>query len=123
MKRFVGALIGLTLLTSVCFLGVVFSQGPSELANQHKIVHRLRNDSDEDKNKDAHPGEAGKAKPAGNNGIVYHGGPVMLGTTNIYYIWYGNWSGNTATTILTNLAQSIGGSPYFNINTTYYNGS
>jgi len=54
------------------------------------------------------------------NGINYHGGPVILGTTNVYYIWYGNWSGNTASTILTNLAQTIGGSPYFNINTTYY---
>ena len=57
------------------------------------------------------------------NGINYHGGPVILGTTNVYYIWYGNWSGNSATTILTDLANSIGGLPYFNINTTYYNGS
>jgi hypothetical protein len=38
---------------------------------------------------------------------------------NVYYIWYGNWSGNTAVGILTDLAQNIGGSPYFNINTTY----
>jgi hypothetical protein len=47
----------------------------------------------------------------------------MLGGTNVYYIWYGNWSGNSATTILTNLANGLGGSPYFNINTTYYDGS
>jgi len=67
-------------------------------------------------------GQAGKPGPS-NNGILYHGGPVMLGTVNVYYIWYGNWSGNSATTILTNLAQSIGGSPYFNINTTYYDGN
>ena len=58
-----------------------------------------------------------------SNGIDYHGGPVMLGTTNVYYIWYGDWSGNSATTILTDLAKNIGGSPYFNINTTYYDGS
>lgn len=63
------------------------------------------------------------AKPQGSNGIVYHGGPVILGTTNAYYIWYGNWGANTAKTILTDLAGSIGGSPYYNINTTYYDGS
>jgi phosphate-induced protein 1 len=64
----------------------------------------------------------GAGKPSGgatNNGIFFHGGPVMLGTVNVYYIWYGNWSGNTATTILPDLASSIGGSPYYNINTTY----
>ena len=60
---------------------------------------------------------------SGSNQIQYHGGPLILGTTHIYYIWYGNWSGNTATNILTDFAQGIGGSPYFNINTTYYNGS
>jgi hypothetical protein len=65
----------------------------------------------------------GNAKPTGNNGIINHGGPVMLGTVNVYYIWYGNWAGNTAPTILTDLAQHIGLSPYFNINTTYYNSS
>jgi len=67
---------------------------------------------------------AGKAAaPATGNGINYHGGPIILGTTNVYYIWYGNWTGNNApaVSILTNLAQHIGGSPYFNINTTYSN--
>lgn len=60
---------------------------------------------------------------AKTNGISYHGGPVMTGTKHIYYIWYGNWSGDTANSILTDLAQSIGGSSYFNINTTYTNSS
>jgi Phosphate-induced protein 1 conserved region len=66
------------------------------------------------------PGQAGKTS---SNGIFYHGGPLILGTTKSYYIWYGNWSGNSATTILTDLASNIGGSAYFNINTTYYDGS
>src|SRR5438067_2419308 len=65
----------------------------------------------------------GHGHGGGGNGISYHGGPLILGGVNVYYIWYGNWSGNSATTILTDLAQSIGGSPYFNINTTYYDGS
>jgi len=65
---------------------------------------------------------AGNARPVRGNGISYHGGPVLTSGTNVYYIWYGNWSTGDKT-ILTDLAQSIGGSSYFNINTTYYNGS
>ncbi len=65
---------------------------------------------------------AGLRKTSGSNGINYHGGPLILGTTNVYYIWYGNWSSNTATSILPALATGLSGSPYFNINTTYYNG-
>lgn len=55
------------------------------------------------------------------NGITYHGGPVMLSNKHIYYIWYG-WGGGLGSTpdILNNLASNIGGSPYFNINTTYF---
>ena len=67
------------------------------------------------------PGQ-GKPKPGGN-GISYHGGKLILGTTNVYYIWYGSWAGNDATTILTDFAKGIGGSPYYNINSTYYDGS
>ena len=68
---------------------------------------------------------AGK-KPGGGagNGIDYHGGPVMTASSvKIYYIWYGNWSGNNATSILTNFISNLGGSAYEHINTTYYNGS
>src|SRR5262249_52842854 len=68
------------------------------------------------------PSGGARARP-GSNGISYHGGPVMLGTVNLYYIWYGNWAGNSATTILTDLAKNIGGSPYEHINTTYYDGA
>jgi phosphate-induced protein 1 len=72
----------------------------------------------------AAPGQAhNAARPGGTNGISYHGGPLLLGTVNAYYIWYGNWAGNSATTILTGLAQNIGGSPYFKINSTYYDGA
>src|SRR3569833_4365922 len=39
---------------------------------------------------------------------------------NVYVIWYGNWSGNTATTIVPEFLSHDGGSPYFGIQTTYY---
>jgi hypothetical protein len=56
-------------------------------------------------------------------GISYHGGPLITATAHIYYIWYGDWTNNTGPAILNTLAQKIGGSPRYNINTTYSNGS
>ena len=57
------------------------------------------------------------------NGINYHGGPVITGTVDVYYIWYGAWASNTAKTILPDFMSHLGGSSYEHINTTYYNGS
>jgi len=62
------------------------------------------------------------AKRQKANGINYYGGPVMLGTPNIYYIWYGTWV-NTAQTILRDLASTLNSSPWENINTTYFDGT
>ena len=33
---------------------------------------------------------------------------MMLGTTHVYFVWYGNWAGNTGVQILTDLASNIG---------------
>ena len=56
------------------------------------------------------------------NQISYNGGPILLGTTHIYYIWYGSWDASSIG-ILNNLASHIGGSSYFNINTGYFDGN
>ncbi len=65
-------------------------------------------------------GQSSTGSVVQGNGISYHNGPVMHNGVNIYYIWYGDWSkDSTANAILTNYAQFVGGSPYFNINTTY----
>jgi hypothetical protein len=70
---------------------------------------------------DASAGKAGGAASTGN--LTYHGGPVMVSPNHVYYIWYGSQWDTASKNVLTNLGQNIGGSPYFNINTTYYNGS
>lgn len=54
--------------------------------------------------------------------IEYHGGPVMLGPANVYFIWYGNWAGMAARQqILTDFASNLGGSSYIGITTRYRN--
>ncbi|HEX9009454.1 MAG TPA: hypothetical protein VF804_03740 [Holophagaceae bacterium] len=60
--------------------------------------------------------------------LKYHGGPVFS-TPTAYIIWYGNWAqGNGTDTasgqqIVTDFFNAIGGSPYFQINTTYVGSS
>jgi hypothetical protein len=61
----------------------------------------------------------GITRPSRPKKIGYHGGPVMTGPTHLYLIWYGSWDGNSATGILTDLAGSLGASPYFAINSSY----
>lgn len=65
--------------------------------------------------------------------IEYHGGPVMTGTEDVYFIWYGCWtqpgcggadaqSNDQATVdIATEFMWRLGGSPYFQINAGYPN--
>ena len=74
------------------------------------------------------------AQPASSgNGIYYHGGPVISGGVNVYYIWYGGWCFSSSTCpkdnltsaqlLLNNLANSIDvtvPAGYFNIESTYY---
>jgi hypothetical protein len=66
------------------------------------------------------------------NGIYYHGGPVLHGTVNLYFIWYGNFVNGpkrsdsmTTQDLLTSLFASggLGGSSYARINSTYTDAS
>jgi Phosphate-induced protein 1 conserved region len=74
------------------------------------------------------PGAGAVKKGPTTNNIYYHGGPVMTGTVNLYFIWYGNFvSGPAKSDSLTTqdlLADlfgqgGLGGTPYARINTTY----
>ena len=63
---------------------------------------------------------------APSNGIAYHGGPVLTATTKVYELWNGNWS--TVSTparqqLIDTFLRGLGGTPWFNTNTSYYNGS
>jgi Phosphate-induced protein 1 conserved region len=69
------------------------------------------------------------ALPGGSTGIItptisYHGGPVM-GTPNIYLIWYGNWKQSNGSDtaagqqIVRNFLFGLSGSNYYKTNTSY----
>jgi len=67
-------------------------------------------------------------KTAPTNGILYHGGPIIPGKVNLYFIWYGNFLTGPAASdavmtqdLLTALfgAGGLGGTPYARINSTY----
>jgi hypothetical protein len=59
--------------------------------------------------------------PAAAKKIEYQNGPVMTSPNgvNVYLIWYGDWSNNTAPTIVADFISHLGGSPWYNINSTY----
>jgi len=80
------------------------------------------------------------AKPSSNTGIYYHGGPLIVtpNVTKVVAIYWGNSgsmydngpaSGNGPGTgtgdasLIGTFLRNLGGSPYFGINSTYYNGS
>ena len=63
----------------------------------------------------------GRVGAAATAQIVYHGGPVM-GTSagvRVFCIYYGAWTDTAAKTILTDFLNNLGGSPWYNIMTTY----
>jgi hypothetical protein len=55
--------------------------------------------------------------------ICYHGGSIMSQRVQIYYIWYGDWSGSAVPPILRDFAESLGNTPYYRLNTTYSDSS
>src|SRR5262249_28902230 len=67
------------------------------------------------------PAQPSAAASACTNGIDYHNGPIIA-DPHVYFIWYGDWNGNTATTILPDFIAGLTGSRYFDTNTTYFQG-
>src|SRR5256714_4238159 len=82
-------------------------------------------------NRGNRPG-VGDALTTGGTGVVtpaitYHGG-ALIQTPTIYIIWYGNWNQTNGSDtpagqqVVRDFAGSIGGSSYFQLNTTYSTG-
>lgn len=59
-------------------------------------------------------------KNAGNLAISYHNGPVMTSGVTAYFIYYGDWSTTGGQPILETYAKNLSNTPYWNINTGYY---
>lgn len=62
--------------------------------------------------------------------MLYHNGPVLHGSQNIYLIWYGCWADNcgfagdiNTRMVMTDFLITIGNSPYAQINSTYTDSS
>lgn len=72
-------------------------------------------------------GKAARTTATATNPISYHNGPVMTNVNgvNVYVVWYGAWDNVSAApqskgaALLTSMLQGIGGTPYFNTNSTY----
>jgi hypothetical protein len=103
----------------------LIASGPAPAQSSHGSGNKAQDSTRRERCDGRHfpPRELHATDEARELPILYHGGPVMLGVIHIYYIWYGDWTGNTAPAILTDFADSIGGSPYFNINTSYTDAS
>ena len=114
LRRGARSIAAVVALALVSITHGALAQGYGEL-NKHPMVTALKAGS---------PGAAGLPPGLFGTAIRYHNGPIMLGTTNAYVIWYGGWTGNPTPALAEQfLGSDIGGSSYFNINTTYTDGA
>jgi hypothetical protein len=61
----------------------------------------------------------GQMQPARTPQILYHGGPIMLGSVRVYLIYYGTMPSATSS-IVNDFFSNLSGSGQYNVNTTYY---
>ena len=129
----------------MCLLVVAGCNDSAKLTAPSTVSPQLGVDSN-DNNEDApannrHPvksdirGALGAAKTAGS-GIVYHGGPLLTAATKVAAIYWAaspvyaggpaagsKGAGSADGSLIGKFMRGLGGSPYFGINTTYYNAS
>lgn len=65
------------------------------------------------------PRDKTRTRSLSEHGIRYHNGPVLTSGISVYYLWYGKWNGDAAVPLVENVALYLGGTSYWNINSTY----
>src|SRR2546423_2781958 len=130
MKRTIS--ISLAVLAAVCLFRASQLMNTAHAQNEGgPVVHRVNPESLPDNGPETNRGNRpgiGDALTTGGTGVVtpaitYHGG-ALIQTPSIYIIWYGNWNQTNGSDtpagqqIVRDFAGSIGGSPYFLLNTT-----
>jgi len=122
MRRAFLGLVAAVLVVPACWAQSTAAQSKFVPVNGAPIINRLLGALPPAPAVTA-PSALSSTAPTASNGIAYNGGPIMddANGVNVYFIWYGDWSKDQlAQKVLVNLITHIGGSPYFNINTTYY---
>src|SRR6266576_2300550 len=114
----VAALAAIALLSYTYSSRAVHAQGRSDEAGPPEVILHGLNGPGAD-NYSLTTGGTSPTSP-----ILYHGG-ALINTPTVYIVWYGNWNqGNGSDTptgqqIVRDFVNAVGGSPYFNINTSY----
>jgi hypothetical protein len=135
MYKQVGYFLVAAMLMGVGLVGSASAQDEDTMSAP--IIHRI-NEKGTDylvKRKGVSPeaGPRGEDLTEGSTGtalpnMTYHGGPLIQ-TPVIYLIWYGNWNQSNGSDnpagqqIIRDWANTIGGSPYFQLNQTASAGS
>ena len=130
MKRIFS--ISLAVLAAVCLFRASSLINTAHAQNGNGlVVHGVNPESLPDRGPETNrgnPGIAG-AVTTGGTGVVtpaitYNGGP-LINTPDAYVIWYGNWNQTNGSDtpagqqIVRDFLTNLGGSPYFQLNTSY----
>ncbi|MBS1786352.1 MAG: hypothetical protein JST85_01440 [Acidobacteria bacterium] len=123
MKRTIVFSLAFTFFVAVGYFGMAIVNSQGKKDQDPDGVHQM--DPSDSTNSQLRGGFAlTTGGTSATTPISWHGGPVIA-TPTIYIIWYGNWNQSNGTDtpagqqIVRDWANSIGGSPHFQLNQTY----
>jgi hypothetical protein len=120
VSKKLGLLVAGLMVAAASQAGTVVANGNSQFRPTGKGFGELDNVASAQSD-----GKAGGAQGGASiMGLSLHtGNPMTQGANHVYYIWYGSGWDSASQSLLTTLGSNIGGTPYFNINSTYYDHS